>query len=296
VILITGATGFVGRSVARALRVVDLPVRCLVRDRGKAATLRAWGCEIVRGDMADSGSLRAAVRGCDAIVHLVAILAGRASDFDRVMAEGTRGLVQAAHAENVRRLVLMGSLGVDAPGAERVPYYAAKRAMEKAVRSSSIGHAILRPSFVFGPDGGALPRFARIVRFAPVVPVPGPGTQHVQPIWVEDVARAVQLALARDDAIEVELGGPDVVSWNELWERIAATLGVRRRLVHLPTSLLRPPAAVLERLPKPPLTQDQLRMLELPDNVVSDDGAGMAALGLRELVPLDEQLRLALSR
>ena len=77
--------GFVGRSVARALRVVDLPVRCLVRDRGKAATLRAWGCEIVRGDMADSGSLRAAVRGCDAIYVLVNGKIGEAGTYDELM-------------------------------------------------------------------------------------------------------------------------------------------------------------------------------------------------------------------
>jgi NADH dehydrogenase len=296
VILVTGATGFVGRSVVRALRVADRPVRCLVRDPGKADTLRAWGCEVVRGEMTDAASLRAATSGCAAIVHLVAILTGRAEDFERVMAAGTRSLVEAAKAESVRRIVLMGSLGFDAPGAEQIPYYAAKRAMEDAVRGSGIGYAILRPSFVFGPDGGALPRFGRIVRFAPAVPVPGSGTQRIDPIWVEDVARAVSLALDRDDSIEVELGGPEAVSWNELWLRIAKTLRKRRRLVHLPVSLLRPQAAVLERLPNPPLTRDQLRMLELADNVVADGGAGMERLGLRDRLPLDEQLRRSLRR
>lgn len=295
-IFVTGATGFVGRSVVRALRVADLPVRCLVRDPGKAGTLRAWGCEIARGDMTDAASLRAATTGCEAVVHLVAILTGRPEEFERVMTEGTRALVGAAQEEGVRRIVLMGSLGFDLPGAERVPYYAAKRAMEDAVRGSGIGHAIVRPSFVFGPDGGALPRFGRIVRFAPVVPVPGSGTQRIDPIWVGDVARACSLALELDSSIEVDLGGPETVTWNELWQRIARILGKRRRLVHLPVSLLRPQAAVLEHLPSPPLTRDQLRMLELPDNVVRDGGAGMERLGLRDRVPLDEQLRRALAR
>jgi NADH dehydrogenase len=293
-ILVTGATGFVGRSVVRELRVADLPVRCLVRDPGKASTLEAWGCQVVRGDMTDAASLREATKGCESIVHLVAILTGRAEEFERVMTAGTRALVESARVEGVRRFVLMGSLGFDLPGAEQVPYYVAKRAMEEAVRGSGIGHAILRPSFVFGPGGGALPRFGRIVRFSPVVPVPGSGTQRIDPIWVGDVARAFSLALELDESIEVELGGPEALSWNDLWQRIARTLGKRRRLVHLPVSLLRPQAALFERLPDPPLTRDQLRMLELADNVVRDGGAGMERLGLRERMPLDEQLRRSL--
>ncbi len=293
-ILVTGATGFVGQHVVRALRVADQPVRCIVRDRARAGTLRAWGCEIVQGDVTEPSSLASAVRGCRAVVHLVAIISGRRRDFDRIMSAGTRALVAATTAEDVSRIVLMGSLGVDAPGAERVPYYAAKAEMEDAVRHSERGFAILRPSFVFGGDGGALPRFARIVRRSPVIPVPGSGAQRIQPVWVEDLARAVVLALGRDDDLQVDVGGPDVVTWNELWQRLAKAAGVHRRLVHVRVPLLRPPAAVLERLPRPPLTRDQLAMLELADNVVSDGGAGMERLGLRDLVPLDEQLRRAL--
>jgi len=296
VILVTGGTGFIGRAIVRELRVADRPVRCLVRDPARARTLQAWGCELVRGDLTDAASLRTAVNGCDSIVHLVAILTGRPDEFERVMSEGTRTLVEAAQVSDVRRIVLMGSLGFDLPGAEQVPYYVAKRAMEAAVRDSGIDHAILRPSFVFGPDGGALPRFGRIVRFSPLVPVPGSGTQRIDPIWIGDVAHACSLALALDESVEVELGGPEAVSWNELWQRIARTLGKRRRLVHLPVSLLRPQAALCERLPNPPLTRDQLRMLELPDNVVRDGGAGMERLGLRERMPLDEQLRRSLVR
>lgn len=295
-ILVTGGTGFVGRSVVRELRVADLPVRCLVRDPATAGTLQAWGCELARGDLTDPTSLRRASKGCEGIVHLVAILTGRPEEFERVMSEGTRALSEAAQAEGVRRIVLMGSLGFDLPGAEQVPYYVAKRSMEETVRGSGIGYAILRPSFVFGSDGGALPRFGRIVRLSPLVPVPGSGTQRIDPIWVGDVARACSLALALEEDIEVELGGPEALSWNELWQRIARTLGKRRRLVHLPVSLLRPQAALFERLPNPPLTRDQLRMLELADNVVRDGGAGMERLGLRERMPLDEQLRRALVR
>jgi uncharacterized protein YbjT (DUF2867 family) len=295
VILVTGATGFVGTRVVHLLRVTGQPVRCLVRDRARAETLRAWGCEIAVGDMRDADSLRTATQGCEAVVHLVSILAGRPQDFALVMREGTRSLAAAAHAEGVRRLVLMSALGVDAPGADRIPYYEAKQAMEETFRGAGPTHVVIRPSFVFGRDGGALPRFARIVRMSPLVVVPGPGTQRIQPVWVDDVARAVTLSLSVDESFTLEIGGPDVVTWNELWRRIALRLGKRRRLVHLPVAALRPGAALAERLPGPPLTRDQLSMLELEDNVVGDGGAGMAKLGLTDLLTLDGQLRRGLA-
>ena len=163
------------------------------------------------------------------------------------------------------------------------------------MRHSGLSHAILRPSFVFGPDGGALPRFLRIARLAPVTPVIGHGKQRIQPVWVDDVARAVKLALGRDDDQLAELGGPDVVDWNELWKRLKDVLGTHRPALHLPSWLLRAPATVLERLPNPPLTRDQLRMLQLGDNVVSDGGTAMRNLGLGQLLGLDEQLARAVA-
>jgi NADH dehydrogenase len=124
-----------------------------------------------------------------------------------------------------------------------------------------------------------------------VTPIPGPGTQRLQPIWVEDLARAARLALGHDG--EIELGGPDVLDWNELWRRIKSALGTRRPTIHVPLWALRPQALAFERLPNPPVTRDQLTMLTLGDNVVSDGGASMRTLGLAGLVPLDEQLRRA---
>ena len=174
---------------------------------------------------------------------------------------------------------------------DTVPYYRAKWASEEAVRASGLRHTILRPSFVFAGDGGALAQFARIARLAPVTPVVGSGTQRLQPIWADDLARAVVLAVRSDEDRLVELGGPDVVDWNELWVQLKAALGIRRPALHVPFWLMRPQAAVLERLPRPPVTRDQLRMLQLGDNIVSDGGTSMAALGLSDLLPLAEQLR-----
>jgi NADH dehydrogenase len=249
-------------------------------------------CELVRGDVTDLASLRAAARGVRTIVHLVAIIEGSPASFERVMAAGTGNLVEAARESGVRRIVLMSALGTGP--AATVPYFRAKWAAEQAVRGSGIEHVLLRPSFLFGTDGGVLPRFVRIARLSPVTPVIGPGTQRVQPLWIEDLVRAARLVVA-DDGVQgpVELGGPEAVTWNELWSRLKTTHGARRPSVNVPFWLARGPAALLERLPSPLLTRDQLRMLEGPDNVVADGGASMRELRLEDRLGLDEQLRRA---
>ena len=294
-ILVTGASGFVGGHVVRALAGAGERVRALVRDAHGAATLESVDCELVRGDVTDAESLRSAVEGCTAVVHLVAILVGKPADFERVMTHGTASLLEAAVEAGVKRFVQMSALGTSEQTKDTVPYYRAKWASEEAVRASGLSHAILRPSFVFAGDGGALMQFARIARLAPVTPVIGSGTQRLQPIWADDLARAVTLAVRDGDDVLVELGGPDVVDWNEFWSRLKAALGTRRPALHLPFWFMRPQAFVLERLPSPPVTRDQLRMLELGDNIVSDGGASMEALGLRDLLPLEEQLQRALA-
>ena len=263
-----------------------------MRSARGASALAGIDCELVRGDVTDPASLRAAARGVRAIVHLVAIIEGSPATFERVMAAGTGNLVEAAREGGVRRIVLMSALGTD-PGAT-VPYFRAKWAAEQAVASSGVERVVLRPSFVFGGDGGALPRFLRIARLAPVTPVLGPGTQRVQPIWIDDVVRAVRLAIDAEQVdAPIELGGPETVTWNALWSRLKDALGTRRPALNVPFWLARGPAALLEKMPSAPLTRDQLRMLEGPDNVVTDGGASMRRLGLGELVPLDEQLRRA---
>jgi NADH dehydrogenase len=295
-ILVTGANGFVGSHVVRALVEGGERVRAMVRDVRGAKALEGVDCELVHGDVTDPDSLAGAVAGCESLVHLVAIIAGRPDDFDRVIAQGTRNLVTAAEQGGARRFVYVSALGAHDPEAPDVPYYRAKRAAEVAIAGSRLEHVVLRPTFVFGPDGGALPRFIRIAKLAPVTPVVGDGAQRIQPVWVDDAVAAVRLALrTAERGLVVELGGPDVVDWDELWRRIKDALGTRRPALHLPVWLMRAQAVFLERLPSPPVTRDQLTMLQGPDNVVSDGGAGMRGLGLGALVPLDEQLRRAVT-
>lgn len=289
-VLVTGGTGFIGPKIVRALHDSGHDVRALVRDPARGTAL---GCEPAEGDMADPASLRRAMDGCAAVVHLVAIITGRPRDFERVMTEGTTELTRAAAGGGVRRFVLMSALGTSEQTKDLVPYYHAKWEMEQTVEGSGIPYTIFRPSFVFGPDGGALQQFLRIARLAPVTPIVGPGTQRLQPIWVDDVAAHFAAAVTLDAAAgrTFELGGPDVVDWNEFWARAKRALGTRRPSVHVPFWLMRQQARLLELLPRPPVTRDQLKMLAAGDNVVADPSA-REVFGL-PLVPLDEQLRRA---
>jgi NADH dehydrogenase len=227
------------------------------------------------------------------VIHLVSIIQGRPEAFRRVMIQGTADLLTAAKEAGVQRFVLMSALGTSEQTKDAVPYYGAKWAMEQATAASGLEHTIVRPSFVFGRDGGALPTFIRQVRLSPVVTVIGSGAQRSAPIWVEDVAATIVRALDEPRAANrtFELGGPDRVTWDELYLRIARVLGKRRRLVHVPFAVARAGARLTERLPGAPLSADQVTMLAGPDNVPSNDDA-LETFRL-PLLPLDEQLRRA---
>jgi uncharacterized protein YbjT (DUF2867 family) len=293
-ILVTGGTGFVGPRIVHRLRAAKHPVRCLVRDLDRGRDLASWGCELARGDVTDPDSLRRAVEGCDVVVHLVAIIQGKPDQFERIMVQGLENAVAAAKEAGVRRFVLMSALGTSEETKDLTPYFNAKWRMEQAVKGSGLEHVIFRPSFVFGKGGGALRTFARVVRLSPIIPVFGQGDQRVQPIWIENVAEYFADAIDRPDAANrtFELGGPDIVTYDELYERIKRVLGKRRAMLHVPFSVMRVNAAILEALPGPsPLTRDQLKMIAV-ENVVSNAEARDTFDVV--LIPLDEQLRLAL--
>ena len=292
-VLVTGGTGFVGPHVVHALRARELLVRALVRHPRRGSRLSAWGVELARGDVTDRASVRAAMEGADAVVHLVAIIKGSPADFERVMAEGTRNVVTAAKEAGIRRFVLASALGVDERSKDKVPYYHAKWEMERATSESGLEHVIFRPSFIFGRDGGVLPTFVRLARYAPVTPIVGPGTQRLQPIWIEDVAAHYAAAIDHPGAANraFDLGGPDALTWNEFWEQLKRVLGVHRPSLHVPFAVMRVQAALTERLPGAPVTRDQLKMLELGDNIVTDQAA--TETFQLPLVPLEEQLRRA---
>jgi uncharacterized protein YbjT (DUF2867 family) len=293
-ILVTGGSGFVGGHVVRALRADDRPVRVLVRDRRRGQKLERWGVELVEGDVTEPESLRRAADGADIVIHLVAIRQGKEEQFRRLMVEGLRNVLAAAKEAGVGRFVHQSALGLNEETKDLVPYYRAKWANEQDVKAAGIPYVIFRPSFVFARDGGILPTFAKLARLTPVTMIPGSGRQRIQPIWADDIAAYFAKAIDHEPATNrtFEVGGPEAVSWNELWERLKRVRGVRRPSVHMPMRLMRLNALVTERLPgNIPLTRDLLKMLEAGDSVVTDTSA--VDVFRLPLVPLDEQMRRA---
>jgi uncharacterized protein YbjT (DUF2867 family) len=292
-ILVTGGTGFIGPHVIRALRGRDLPVRALVRSGRGTTGLEELGVELAEGDMTDAASVQRAVDGCDTVVHLVAILTGRRIEFEQIMEQGTRDLIGAAKEAGVRRWVQMSALGTSEQSKDLVPYFHAKWTMEQDLKASGLEHVIFRPSFVFGREGGILPTFKRLARLTPVTPIAGKGGQRIQPIWVDDVAAYFAAAIDKPEVANrsFDLGGPDVVTWNEFWEQLKRALRIRRPSLHVPMGLMRIQATAMERLPNPPVTRDLLKMLEAGDNVVSSNDA--VEVFELPLVDLESQLRRA---
>ncbi len=293
-ILVTGGTGFVGPKVVHALRAEGHPVRVLAREPGSKPARQAasWGCEVAPGDMTDAESLRRAVEGCDAVVHLVALPPfSEAGAFRRVMEEGTRVLVARCRDAGVRRFVLMSALGTSEATKDASAYFAAKWDEEQAVRESGVDHVIFRPSYIFGRDGGILAGAIKAVRFSPVIPMPA-AERRMQPIWIEDLAaffaRAITLAEATGRTFD--LVGPDVVTWAELWDRIERILGKRRANVRLPLGVLRAAAAAGRALPRTRNAPEAVAMFD-SDNV-GDGGAALETFGIRP-IGLDEQIRRA---
>jgi uncharacterized protein YbjT (DUF2867 family) len=293
-VLVTGGTGFVGRKVVHALRAEDRPVRVLARKPERQGELQAWGCEIVRGDMTDAESMRRAVAGAEAVIHLVALppyADPKATQL--VMEQGTRNLLAAARESDVRRFVLMSALGVTEATKDLSAYNHAKWEEEQAVQQSGLDHTIFRPSFIFGRDGGLLPRLLRVTRWSPVTPIPS--MRELQPIWVDDVAayfaRSLEIG-AKGNGIW-EIGGPDQVTWSELLERIRRVTGKRRATAQMRPSLLRAGASMARLLPSFGGAQGAVAMLHGDDNV-TDIAPAVAAFGIQP-ISLDEQLRRAVA-
>jgi NADH dehydrogenase len=269
-IFVTGATGFVGRSVIHALRAEGYGVRCLVR-RGSEGDLRGQeAIERVEGDVLARGTLERGIAGCDTVIHLVGIIREQTAShatFERVHVQGTVNVLEAAAATGVRRYLHMSALGTRADA--RARYHRSKWAAEEAVRSSPIPWTIFRPSIIYGPGDELVNMLAGMVRRYPVTPVIGNGMQRLQPIPVEQVAEGFARAVGLEATAKhiYPVGGPDAVTMLRLLDLIGAAVGRPRvRKLHVPMGFIRPLARVLHRVPGFPLTPDQLLMLE-EDNV-----------------------------
>jgi uncharacterized protein YbjT (DUF2867 family) len=270
-VLVTGSSGYVGRRLVARLAERGTPVRALVhRARGDLPQ----GVEPFEGDIADAASLTRACEGVDVVVNLASVTADRkppAGGYDRVNAEGPAALATAARAAGVRRIVHLA--GIDTTTGEPGPYLAGRRRGDAAILASGVESvAILRPSIMFGgPDSAFVKALARVVRLAPVVPVPGDGTVRLQMIWVEDVVRCV-LQLTDDMRPgQFPVGGPDQPSYDEVLDIIGEGLGKRHvRKLHLPAPVFAVQARLMSVLPSPPLTPAALELFA-GDNITTVD-------------------------
>ena len=263
-VCILGGTGFVGRSVAEALCARAIRVRVVTRGPTRSRPL--WvlpTLEIAVADPHDEVALATQFDGMDAVVNLCGILHPSGSGtFESVHVELPRKVVGACRAAGVGHLVHMSALGASESGPSE--YLRSKGRGEAAVReaAASLPYTILRPSVIFGEHDRLLNTFSMLLSLLPVVPLAAAGARF-QPIWVEDVARVVSVALGSSQALNqgYELCGPRTYTLKELVEFVAATTGRRRAVIALPDWAGRMQAFMLEHMPGRMITRDNLKSM-----------------------------------
>lgn len=266
--LVTGATGFVGREVVKALFERGVEVRCLIHTPGRERVLSGSAVDIHYGSVQDPVALQAAFYNVDAVVHLVALIRESGSaTFETVNHRGTQNVVAAARDAGAGHFLQMSAIGATA--SLQYPYLHSKWLGEQAVVDSGLPYTILRPSILFGGGDEFVNALAGLVRAFPVVPVAGSGRNRFQPIAVEDVARCIATAVVDNGPANgvIEIGGPQHLTYNQIVDVIARTYGVRRLKLRIPIPIMGLAVKVMEGLlPRPPITTQQLRMVSL-DNV-----------------------------
>jgi uncharacterized protein YbjT (DUF2867 family) len=270
-IVITGATGFVGQEVVKQARADGHAVSAIVRD-SKAKSARTlvekFGVELFHGNVVYAPSLEGSMQDAKCVIHLVGIIhEWKENTFQRVHTEATINVIDAAKAAGVKRYLHMSALGTRAGARSR--YHQTKWAAEEAVRKSGLAWTIFRPSVIYGPGDQSITVLSNVLRRAPFVPVLGDGNSKIQPVSVENVAKSFVSAIKNDGTVgkTYDLCGPEAFTWNELYDKLLAFCGLRRPKLHLPLSIARVIASVAEKvLAKPPFNRDQLLMVQ-EDNV-----------------------------
>ncbi|MDQ3914060.1 MAG: NAD(P)H-binding protein [Actinomycetota bacterium] len=259
-VVVAGGTGFIGRHITRALLDADHEVTVLTRKpNGVSAVPELAGAGTARADVTDPRSLIGALNGADAVVgaaqfpnHPVEV-PRKGLTYDRYDRQGTENLLAEARTAGVAHYLYVSGASAD-PRSDK-PWYRAKGRAEESVRASGMRWAIIRPSWAYGPEDRALNKFVAMARLSPVVPQLGTKPQRVQPVWVGDIALAARRIFERDawDAV-YEIGGPDVMTMNEIIHTLLDVMGKRRAVLPVPASLAKLGTAPLKLLPSPPMT------------------------------------------
>ncbi|MDI6632489.1 MAG: NAD(P)H-binding protein [Thermoanaerobacteraceae bacterium] len=272
-LLVTGATGLVGRTLVKELLGAGLKVRCLVRDPGRAFALLGEAPEYAPGDVTDYGSVHRAASGTRGVVHLVAIIRERGErTFRQINVEGTANVVRAAEAAGAYRLIHVSVLG--ARGWPEYRYTHSKWEGEQIVRQSALDWTIIRPSLIYGPGFGFFDRMDQSVRLSPPPFVGYPSCRtRFQPIAARDVARCIVISLQDPRTIRrtFEIGGPEHLTYAEMLDVFLAAKKIRRIKLPVPVSLLRLTVPLLEKiLSDPPVTAVELKQLEVNNTTDPD--------------------------
>ena len=248
-ILVTGATGFIGRVLVRQLTETGQQVRVLLRPSPQSPRLpKSVPVEVAVVALNDERGLRAALRGVDHIYHLASAAAqGRDGSLFTTDIEGTRTLAQVAADVEIERFIFLSHLGADRASA--FPVHKSKGIAEEHIRKSGVPHTIIRSSKIFGPEDGFTSALADILRFAPgILPIPGDGRTLIQPLWVEDLATCLIWALQNPDMVNqtYEIGGGEYFTLRQVMETIMSVTRTHRLLISMPPPYMRALVVLLD--------------------------------------------------
>ena len=284
VVTVFGGSGFIGRHLVQALARNGCTVRVATRDPERAAIVKTAGTvgQIVpiRCSPWDAASVAGVITGADAVINLIGIAYQRGKDTFERSHIITPGLIARICTQaGVRNFVHVSALGADVNSGSA--YARSKAAGESAVRAGFPDAIILRPSIVFGPEDSFFNRFASMALWSPFLPLIGGGTTKFQPVYVGDVVQAIMTVL--DNPVTrghvYELGGPAVYTFRQLLAYTMHETGRRRFLCPLSFEATNTLAAILEILPNPMLTRDQVMLLRR-DNTVGGRAEGLENLGM----------------
>jgi uncharacterized protein YbjT (DUF2867 family) len=299
-ILVAGGTGFLGRHIVAALTAAGHEVAVLGRDPSRIARIpELKGVRAVRGDVTNPPSLRGSMEGVDAVVGAVQFpghpveVPRKDLTYDVYDRQGTQNLVDEAVAAGVGRFVYLSGAGADLTSDKT--WYRAKGAAERYLRDSGLLWTIVRPSWAYGPEDKALNKFELLSRFSPFVPRLGLRPQRVQPVYCGDIAAAFERIFATEGSWGnvFEIGGPDIMTMEEIIVTLLDVLGRRRWVVPVPTWMAKLGTAPLVMLPKPPMSPQGIEFA-VQDGLV-DTSAVRETLGI-DPIPLEEGLRRYLKR
>jgi len=288
-VFLTGSSGFVGLFILQDLIRAGHAARCLVRSARSDQPAESAQIEYVVGDVTKPDTLEHALAGCDAVIHLVAIIREsrwRGITFESANFAATQNIVEAAKSQGVNRFLHMSALGADPQGI--TPYLRSKGRAEEYVRRSGLNYTIFRPSFIFGPGGGVYGLLAKMIGRSPfgLIPVFGSGEYKHQPVSIHNVSQGFLRALENPAAFNktYDVGGKEVLAYRQQLDIIGRVIGKEVRKVPVPLLIARTIVFLMGRLPFSPIDSDQLKML-LQDNTC-DPIPFSKDLGI-ELIPFE---------